>query len=86
MPELSAAAALFASDTVERPSCGECARLAEEGLEPPSLSSHSTGLTFTEYSTPVIVAGPLVTAGVTTRVLRELCERVDAFAKKHGEC
>jgi hypothetical protein len=47
------------------------------------MSSTSAELTFAEFSTPVIVAGKLVAVGVTTEVLRELCERIDAFAKEH---
>ncbi len=63
--------------------CDECARLADQGARAPSLSSSSTELTFTEHATPLIVAGQLLVVGVSAAVLRELCERVDAFAKKH---
>lgn len=62
--------------------CGECERLFGEGARPPSMSSTSAEMTFTELSTPLIVAGKQLVVGVTPEVLRELCERVDAFAKK----
>ncbi len=64
--------------------CSECARLLREGARSPSMSSSSVELSLTEHSTPVIVAGKQLAVGVTTDVLRELCERVDAFAKKEG--
>jgi predicted DNA-binding WGR domain protein len=64
------------------PLCRECAELAQKGVRAPSASSSSAELTFSEHATPLIVAGQLLVVGVAPEVLRELCERVDAFAKE----
>ena len=87
IPELSVIAKLLVPPAKGGPECPckECARLADEGGHAPSLSSSSTELTFTEHSTPVIVAGKLFVVGVTSEVLRELGERIDAFAKERDE-